>query len=89
MSTIPVVTQVEAAEPYVLEVTFDDGTRRRVDIEPLLSGEMFEPLRDPDMFRKATVDAELGTVIWPNGADLSPEFLYEGETQPAAAPRRR
>jgi hypothetical protein len=39
---------------------------------------MFELLRDPVLFEQATVDSELGTVVWPNGADLSPEFLYAG-----------
>ena len=44
-------------------------------------GAMFEPLRDPEMFRQASVDPELGTVVWPNGADLSPEFLYQAEAE--------
>ena len=71
------VTEVKTEEPYVLHITFSDGTRRVVDVEPLLFGEMFEPLRDPEFFRRVRVDPELGTVVWPNGADLSPEFLYE------------
>ena len=79
-----VVVDVEVMEPYALEVTFSDGARRRVDIGPLLSGEMFEPLRDVTLFRQAKVDHELGTVVWPNGADLSPEFLRTGEAQPAS-----
>jgi hypothetical protein len=81
MSRTPVVTRVEVIEPYVLAVTFEDGTRRVIDVEPLLFGEMFEPLRDPEFFAQVTVDAELGAVVWPNGADLSPEFLYSGEAQ--------
>ncbi len=72
-----VVTDVVVLRPYVIAVTFDDGVRREVDIEPLLTGEMFEPLRDRRAFAQATVDRVLGTVTWPNGADLSPEFLYE------------
>ncbi len=42
-------------------------------------GELFEPLREPSLFAEASVDEVLGTVVWPNGADLSPEFLYAGE----------
>lgn len=72
-----VVVEVKIVEPYVLEVAFADGVRRRVEVEPELYGEKFEPLRDPEMFRQASVDPELGTVVWPNGADLSPEFLYQ------------
>lgn len=38
---------------------------------------MFEPLRDVEYFAKVSVDRELGTVVWPNGADLAPEVLHE------------
>ena len=63
-------------------MTFEDGVRRRVDIEPFLWGEVFRPLRDPSFFARVTVDPELGTIVWPNGADLAPEFLYYGEDTP-------
>ncbi len=46
-----VVVEVRIVEPYVLEVAFADGVRRRVDVEPVLYGEMFELLCDPEMFR--------------------------------------
>jgi hypothetical protein len=72
------VIAVEVLPLYTLEVTFSDGVRRRVDVEPLLYGEMFAPLRAPERFAEVRVDEELGTVVWPNGADLSPEFLYTG-----------
>jgi len=83
---VHLVTTVETLRPYVLAVTFDDGTRREVDVEPLLFGEMFEPLRDYACFAQAAVDPVLGTVVWPNGADLSPEFLYD--PRPRQATRR-
>lgn len=73
---IETVVTARVIDPYVLEVTFVDGSCRRVDIENVLYGPMFEPLRDPALFAQARVDHELGTVVWPNGADLSPEFLY-------------
>jgi hypothetical protein len=75
-----VVTGVRVVRPYVLEVTFEDGACRRVDVEPALRGSVFEPLRDPARFAEAYVDDEAGTVVWPNGADLAPEFLYESES---------
>ena len=77
-----VVVAVRVVEPYVIEVTFDDGIRRRVDLEPLLHKPVFAPLRDPAFFAKVTVDPELGTVVWPNGADLAPELLYWGPDGP-------
>lgn len=73
---------VQVVKPYVLDVTFSDGHRRQVDIEPLLWGEVFAPLRDPDLFAQAAVDKEGGSVYWPTGADLAPEYLYYGENTP-------
>ena len=75
-------TSVEVIRPYVIAVTFNDGTRREVDIEPLLWGEVFAPLRDPALFAQAAVDPLFGSVCWPTGADLAPEFLYYGEQSP-------
>lgn len=76
------VATVRVLRPYVLDVTFTDGHRREVDMEPLLWGEVFQPLVDPEFFAQATVDPVLETVVWPNGADISPEFLYYGEDTP-------
>jgi hypothetical protein len=76
-SSMLVVTSVRVIQPYVLNVTFADGRERLVDVETALDGPIFEPLRDPSRFAEATVDSVVGTVVWPNGADLSPEFLSE------------
>ena len=62
---------------YLLDITFDNGTRKTVDLKPLLTGEMFEPLQDEDQFRKLTIDPISKTIVWPNGADLAPEALYQ------------
>ena len=86
---VDVVVAVRVAKPFVLDVTFADGARRQVDVEPLLCGEMFEPLRDTALFSQATVDPVLGTVVWPNGADLSPEYLrHAGANGPRKRSRR-
>ena len=71
------VVDVKASKPYILEVTFAGGFRGRINVEPQLWGELFEPLRDPKMFMQARFDPDFGTVVWPNGADLSPEFIAE------------
>lgn len=70
------VVDVSVLKPYILDVTFSDGTRRQIDVESELYGELFEPLREPSRFSEVAVDPVLGTVVWPNGADFSPEFLY-------------
>lgn len=75
------VVGVTVLSNYVVQVMFDDGVVRRIDLEPELYGEMFEPLRDPATFVRVRVDPEAGTIVWPNGADLAPEFLYEAGEQ--------
>jgi hypothetical protein len=63
---------------------FDDGTEREIDLERELWGPMFEPLgADPKLFRQVRVDKELGTIVWPNGADMDPDVLH-GDLEPAA-----
>jgi hypothetical protein len=58
-------------------LTFKDGTRKRVNLRPLLEGPVFESLLDPKYFALVELDRVAGTVIWPNGADVAPETLYE------------
>ena len=77
------VTAVAPSEGFVLRLGFDDGTTREVDLENELWGPIFEPLRqDPELFRQVRVDGELGTIVWPNGADMDPDVLH-GDHLPA------
>jgi len=62
---------------YRIHLTFDDGREGVIDLEGELWGEVFEPLKDTDVFRRFRMDPELDTSVWPAGADLAPEFLYE------------
>lgn len=78
------ILHVEIAEvcgAHSLRLTFNDGTRKTVDLEPLLNGPIFEPLRDAAYFARVAVDQVCGTVVWPNGADFAPEALYELSAQ--------
>ena len=83
----PRVAGVAPLRPYVVRVMFADGAVRDIDIEPLLEGQVFAPLRDPDVFRQVRV-AEAGvTIEWPTSADLDPEVMYgleESEGEPRA-----
>lgn len=76
------IRTVEALEGFVLRLGFDDGTEREIDLEAELWGPVFEPLRDPQLFRQVRVDEELGTIVWPNGADMDPDVLH-GDVTPA------
>src|SRR5438046_1148510 len=55
-------------------VAFDDGTEGEIDLAAELQGPIFEPLKDAEYFARFTVE---DTLVWPNGADFAPEFLYE------------
>lgn len=61
---------------FDLSVTFDDGVRGVISLRDRLFGPVFEPLRDPQLFRQVFVD-DFGAVAWPNGADLAPDALHE------------
>lgn len=74
------VTAVRHLRDYVLRLEFDNGVAKDVDLRQELHGEVFEPLRDPEVFRRVRVNPETGTVEWPNGADFAPEFLYDAGT---------
>lgn len=69
------VKNAKHIEDFKLWVAFDDGTSGEVDLEDKLSGSVFEPLKQVSFFSRVAVDPELETVVWPNGADLAPEFL--------------
>ncbi|MBI1848348.1 MAG: DUF2442 domain-containing protein [Candidatus Rokubacteria bacterium] len=71
------VTGVDVCGRHSLRLKFSDGTRTRVNLLPLLEGPIFEPLHNPTFFAKAVLDPGAGTVVWPNGADVAPETLYE------------
>jgi hypothetical protein len=71
------VVAAKAVGDYRLHLRFEDGVEGVVDLAPHLTFRgVFEPLRDPEYFAQVRVDADLGTVVWPNGADLDPDVLY-------------
>jgi Protein of unknown function (DUF2442) len=77
------VTSAQVLGHYRLRVGFSDGSSRDVDLTGELHGPVFEALADPNFFAQVRVDDELGTVVWPNGADLDPLVLH-GDFAPAA-----
>ncbi len=70
------IKEVKYLEDYKLELEFNNGKKGVVDLQKELYGTMFEPLKDKTIFSKVKVDAVLETVVWENGADFAPEFLY-------------
>jgi hypothetical protein len=83
------VTSVEYVSGYKLRLGFNDGSTRLADLADHLHGEIFEPLKNQRLFRTAKLNPDLDTVVWDNGADMAPDFLYQigvPHKQPAARP---
>lgn len=71
------VSKATYLEGYKLKIFFDNGEVKVVDLQPHLEGPIFEPLKDSEFFRSFYVNHDIDTVVWPNNADFSPDFLYE------------
>lgn len=71
------VEQVDVVGPYTLVLRFEDGSRQQIDFRPVLEGELFGPLRDLALFNAVEIDADFGTIQWPNGADFDPDTLHD------------
>ena len=91
------VKSVKILEGFRVRLMFTDETEREVDLEPFFKGPVFEPLRtDQAKFGEVRVDPELGTLVWPNGADVCPDVLVHGRerasgitAKPIGSPRAR
>jgi hypothetical protein len=78
------VKSFEIKAPFILNIRFEDNTEQTINFQPILAGEIFGPLKDLSVFNQVTIDPEVHTLVWPNGADFDPETLhnwpkYEGE----------
>ena len=71
------VKSVRHVKDYVLEITFENDAVKKVDLAEHLKGKVFEPLKKIEYFKSVSVNHDIDTIAWPNGADLCPDFLYE------------
>jgi hypothetical protein len=74
---LPKLREAEYRRDYCIWLKFADGVEGEVDLEAELWGEVFEPLKDKALFVEFSLNEELGTIVWRNGADFAPEFLYQ------------
>ena len=77
------VTQVRPLEGRRLEITFSDGVSAVLAMDRVLTkgyAGVFARLMDDAYFAKVRVDSKLGTIVWPNGADVCPDVLYSHAT---------
>ena len=83
------IVEVRATGGYHLHLRFDDGVEGEIDLSEIIRFEgIFAVLKDHSQFEKVHVNSELGTICWPNGADLDPDVLYAkltGEQLPMVA----
>jgi hypothetical protein len=79
MTIHPRVTDVTAQSGFHVRLTFADGSSGSLDLSPWIVGHhgVFAALQDPAFFAQVAVDRNAGTIVWPNGADLDPDVLYE------------
>jgi hypothetical protein len=71
---------------FVLWLRFSDGTEGELDLRAELDGPIFEPLRNIEFFKQFRINPDLHTLVWPNGADFAPEFLYTNIRVTASRP---
>jgi hypothetical protein len=71
------ITDAKHLQDYQLWLKFNDGAEGAVDLSKEPWGAVFESLKDVKLFSQVKVDTELDTIVWPNGADLAPEFLHD------------
>ena len=76
------ITDVRVLDGYNVELTFSDGVHGVVNLANRIVGRggPFAPLETPEFFRQVAVDNELGTIVWPNGADFCPDLLHDWVT---------
>ncbi len=71
------IVKARPLKDYRLELRFDDGKKRIVDIQKVIPFDgVFASLRNRAYFGQVRVETDFGTVYWPNGADLDPDVLY-------------
>jgi hypothetical protein len=79
----PRVTHASYLGNYKIRLRFKDGHEGEIDLTNELYGEIFEPLKDLELFKQFKVNSDTHTIEWPNGADFAPEFLYDATHVPA------
>ena len=72
---LPSVATAKYVRDYLIEVKFNDGTKKIIDFKPWLTAPIFKPLKNKHYFKKFFIDGP--TIAWSNSADIAPEALYE------------
>jgi hypothetical protein len=81
---IHAVKRFEVVGPYRVRIEFTDGVVRTIDFRAVLEGELYGPLRDLALFDAVSLDQQVHTLVWPNGADFDPATLHDWPEHEAA-----
>ena len=71
------VLSFEHVAPHTLLVEFDDATKQTINFLPVLKGELYGPLQELKLFDEVSIDPEVHTLVWSNGADFDPAMLHD------------
>lgn len=71
------VRDVKYVTGYKLRITFEKGQKKIVDLEGHLEKEIFRDLKNISYFKSVGLDRDLEALVWSNGVEFSPDFLYQ------------
>ncbi len=72
------IVKAEHKKDYQINATFSNEEKGIIDLSDFLLNDhriIFQELKDMHKFKNFKVDMD--TIVWANGADLAPEFLYK------------
>jgi len=72
----PKVKAVSAIDDHTLIVEFDNSEKKRYDVRPLFEKKMFQPLKDPKLFKAVQVEQGGYAVAWNSDIDISEHELW-------------
>lgn len=81
---IHAVKRFEVVGPYRVRIEFTDGVIHTIDFRAVLEGELYGLLRDLSLFNAVSLDQQVRTLVWPNGADFDPATLHDWPEHEAA-----
>ncbi len=71
------IVEARWIKEYEVELVFNNRQKACVNLKKYLGVGVFKNLVNLRQFKKFEIDPELGTIVWPNGADIAPEVLYQ------------
>jgi hypothetical protein len=77
----PTIEEIINIENFRMTIRFSEGTVKEVDLSPLLTKEVFEPLNQDAFFKQAQIDQGGFGIIWNDEIDISEAYLWDkGQT---------